>query len=91
LDYEKIGLPLRVTIGVTLEPSKIQDVIEHLISINEFNIIWKTSGAHGVNIRGAFRDHAHLNKILNEALNIDGVREYHLSILDREVKNKRMI
>jgi len=91
INYEKINLPLRVTIGVTVEPSKNAEVLDHIQSFDEILIIWKTSGAHSINIRGAFHDHNHMNRVIDKALNIPGVREYHISILDREIKNSKLI
>lgn len=91
IDYEKLGLPLRVTIGVTVEPRMIEEVLEHIQSIDEMLIIWKTSGAHSINLRGAFRDHNHLNRVLDKALNIPGIREYHISILDRVIKHSKLV
>lgn len=91
INYEKMELPLRVTIGVTVEPSKTEEVIDHIRSFDEILIIWKTSGAHSINIRGAFHDHNHMNKIIDKALNIPGVREYHISILDKVVKHSKLV
>lgn len=91
INYEKMGLPLRVTIGITVEPMMTEKVLEHIQSFKEIFIIWKTSGAHNINIRGAFHDHNHMNQVLDKALNINGVREYHISILDRVVKASKLI
>ncbi len=91
LNYEKIGLPLRVTIGLSVEPSMIDAVVTGLEKVEEYYLIWKTSGAHSINIRAAFRDHKHMNEVLDRSLNIAGIREYHLSILDRVIKYKRMV
>lgn len=91
VNYEKMGLPLRVTIGITVEPKMTEQVLDHLQSFDEVLIIWKTSGAHSINIRGAFQDHNHMNRVLDKALNISGVREYHISILDKVVKASKLV
>lgn len=91
VDYEKIGTPLVVTIGLSVDPNLMDDVFKKVRNIDEFYTIWKTSGAHTVNIRAAFKDHKHLNKVIDEALSIQGVREYHLSIMDKIIKNKLYI
>ena len=91
VDSSKIGLPLQVTIGVTADPGMVDDVIERLSTFDEYYLIWKTSGAHSINLRGAFRDHVHMNEVLNKSLGVCGVREYHLSILDRVAKSKQFV
>lgn len=91
VDSSKIGLPLKVTIGVTVDPGMGDEVIDRLSTFDEYYLIWKTSGAHSVNLRGAFRDHVHMNEVLNKSLGVYGIREYHLSILDRVVKSKQFV
>lgn len=91
VDSSKIGLPLHVTIGVTVDPGMGDEVIDRLSTFDEYYLIWKTSGAHSVNLRGAFRDHVHMNEVLNKSLGVYGVREYHLSILDRVAKSRQSI
>lgn len=91
VDSSKLGLPLKVTIGVTVEPGMAEEVIDRLSTFDEYYLIWKTSGAHSINLRGAFRDHIHMNEVLSKSLGVYGVREYHLSILDRVAKAKEFI
>ncbi len=91
VDKSKLGLSLEVTIGVTADPGMVDEVIERLSTFDEYYLIWKTSGAHSMNLRGAFRDHVHMNEVLNKSLGVYGVREYHLSILDRVAKSKQFI
>lgn len=91
VDSSKFGLPLEVTIGVTADPGMADEVIDRLSTFDEYYSIWKTSGAHSIHLRGAFRDHVHMNEILNESLGVYGVREYHLSILNRVAKSKQFI
>ncbi len=88
LDYEKIGYPLIVTMGLSIDPGRSDEILDHLKAVKEFYLIWRTSGAHGVNIRGAFKDNKHLNRVIDKELNIPGIREYHLSIMDKVVKNR---
>lgn len=91
LDMSKVGLPLQVTIGVTADPGMVDEVIERLAKFDEYYLIWKTSGAHSINLRGTFRDHIHMNEVLNKSLGVYGIREYHLSILDRVAKSTQFI
>lgn len=91
MDNRKMGLSLEVTIGVTADPGMVDEVIDRLSTFDEYYLIWKTSGAHSINLRGAFRDHIHMNEVLNKSLGVYGVREYHLSILDRIAKSKQFV
>lgn len=91
VNNSKIGLPLEVTIGVTADPATVDEIIEKLSAFDEYYLIWKTYGAHSINLRGAFKDHIHMKEVLSKSLSINGIREYHLSIMDRVAKSRQFI
>lgn len=91
IDQARVGKPLLVTIGVKVDPRMIDDAIERLSDIEEFYSIWKTTGAHNLSIRSCFDDTEHMNDVIDSALNVYGIREYHLSILAKEVKGTKYV
>lgn len=88
VDPTKIGYPLLATIGVQVDPQKLEEVGKEMMKFNEFFSVWKVTGAHNLHIRGAFRDHTHMNSVLEEALSKEGIREYHLSLMSEELKHE---
>lgn len=91
LDQTRIGKPLLVTIGVKVDPRMIDEAIQRLSDIEEFYSIWKTTGAHNLSIRACFDDTEHMNEVIDSALNVYGIREYHLSILAKEMKGTKYV
>ncbi len=89
-DPEKIGFPLQVTIGVQTDPKRQDEIARDLKEFEELISIWKVTGAHNLHIHGAFKDHGHMNSILEEAMNRDGIRGYHLSVMSEELKHDRI-
>ncbi len=90
INPEKIGLPLQVTIGVQADPKRQDEVVEKLKEIDELYFIWKVTGAHNLHIHGAFKDHEHMNSVLEEAMSMEGVREYHMSVMSEELKHDKI-
>lgn len=82
-----VGYSLLVTIGVQADPQKLEEIGQKLREYEEFFSVWKVTGAHNLHIRGAFRDHSHMNSVLEEAMSSEGIREYHLSLMSEELKH----
>ncbi len=87
---EKIGLPLQVTIGVQTDPKRQDEIAENLKKIKELYFIWKVTGAHNLHVHGAFKDHQHMNTVLEETMSMEGVRGYHLSVMSEELKHDKI-
>ncbi len=87
VDPHEIGYSLLATIGVQVDPQKLEEIGKELKKYDEFFSIWKVTGAHNLHMRGAFRDHNHMNSVLEEAMSKDGIREYHLSLMSEELKH----
>lgn len=90
INPEKIGLPLQVTIGVQADPKRQDKIIKKLKQRDEFYFIWKVTGAHNLHIHGAFKDHDHMNSVLEETMSMEGVRGYHLSVMSEELKHDKI-
>lgn len=87
---DKVGLSLQATIGIQVDPQKTKEVVEELRDFEEFYFIWKVTGAHNLHLHGAFEDHTHMDAVLDKALSIEGVREYHVSMMSEELKHDKV-
>lgn len=91
VDPEKTGAALRAAITFDVEPRHLESVIKSLKASPEFYSIWKTTGAHNIHCRGAFRDLHHINQVLETSLSTQGIHNFETSFLISQEKDRTYV
>lgn len=87
IDPERLGLSIRVTIGIQVDPPLLDEVAKKIAEEPSFYMVWIVSGAHNIHAEAAFRDNAEMKAVLDNVLHkIKGIQEYHMSIMMKAVK-----
>ncbi len=87
IDPEKLGLSIRVTIGIQVDPLLLDEVASKIAEEPSFYMVWTVSGAHNIHAEAAFRDNAEMKRVLEGMLHkIQGIQEYHMSVMLKPIK-----
>lgn len=73
LDYHKLGRAIKSFIGLKVQPSKLQDIIEHMKKIPDVQVLYRTSGDVDLMFEVIFEKMEDLNSFLEKELTLDGI------------------
>ena len=87
LNLQKLGYPIEVTMGMSVEPHHIDSVASKLTEFPEIYSVWIVTGAHNISCRAAFKSQDGLNATMTKLNKLEGIQQYHLSIASKKMKN----
>lgn len=73
VDYHKLGRIIKAFIGLRVQPSKLKEIVEHLIKNPDVQVLYRTTGEVDLFVEVIFKDMDELNGFLESELNLDGV------------------
>ena len=73
LDYHKLGRAIKAFIGLKVQPTKIQGIIENMVPNTDVHVLYRTSGDVDLLLEVIFEKMEDLNKFLEEELALDGI------------------
>lgn len=87
VNYDKLGEPVTVSMGIHVAPENQVQVIERLKKFGEVYELFMMMGAHEISLRARFKGMVEL-KEFTKRLNIEGITSYHFSIVVDKVKEE---
>ena len=73
LDYYKLGRAIKAFIGLKIQPSKLQDIVEHLKENPDVHVLYRTSGDVDLFLEVILEKMEDLNTFLERELVFDGI------------------
>jgi Lrp/AsnC family transcriptional regulator for asnA, asnC and gidA len=73
MDYHKLGRAIKAFIGLKVQPSKLQGIVEHIQRNSDVHVLYRTSGDVDLLIEVIFEQMEDLNKFLETELALEGV------------------
>jgi len=73
LDYHKLGRAIKSFIGLKVQPTKIQAIVEHIRAHPDVHVLYRTSGDVDLLFEVIFEKMEDLNKFLESELALDGI------------------
>lgn len=73
MDYHKLGRAIKAFIGLKVQPSKLQEIVEHIQRNSDVHVLYRTSGDVDLLIEVIFEQMEDLNKFLETELALEGV------------------
>lgn len=73
LDYHKLGRIIKAFIGLRVQPTKLKEIVDHLIQNPDVQVLYRTTGEVDLFVEMIFKDMEELNTFLETELNLDGV------------------
>jgi Lrp/AsnC family transcriptional regulator for asnA, asnC and gidA len=81
LDYRIMGRVVKAFIGLKINPTKIQSVVEKLECLADVHVLYRTTGTMDLFLEVIFSDLDELNSFLGNELNLEGVIETEVNIV----------
>ncbi len=81
LDYSIMGRVVKAFIGLKINPTKIQSVVEKLECLADVHVLYRTTGTMDLFLEVIFSDLDELNSFLGNELNLEGVIETEVNIV----------
>jgi len=73
LDYHKLGRAIKSFIGLKVQPSKLQSIVEEMKAHPDVHVLYRTSGDVDLFLEVIFEKMEDLNTFLEEELVFDGI------------------
>ena len=73
MDYHKLGRAIKSFIGLKVQPTKIQAIVEHISAHPDVHVLYRTSGDVDLLFEVIFEKMEDLNKFLESELALDGI------------------
>ena len=73
LDYHKLGRAIKSFIGLKVQPAKLQAIVEHMKTIPDVQVLYRTSGDVDLMFEVIFERMEDLNAFLEKELTVDGI------------------
>ena len=73
MDYHKLGRAIKSFIGLKVQPTKIQEIVEHISKHPDVFVLYRTSGDVDLLFEVIFEKMEDLNKFLESELALDGI------------------
>jgi len=73
LDYHKLGRAIKSFIGLKVQPSKLQSIVEEMKAHPDVHVLYRTSGDVDLFLEVIFEKLEELNTFLEEELVFDGI------------------
>ena len=73
MDYHKLGRAIKAFIGLKVQPSKLQGIVEHIQRNSDVHVLYRTSGDVDLLIEVIFEQMEDLNKFLETELALEGI------------------
>jgi len=73
LDYHKLGRAIKSFIGLKVQPAKLQAIVEHMKTIPDVQVLYRTSGDVDLLFEVIFEKMEDLNAFLEKELILDGI------------------
>jgi DNA-binding Lrp family transcriptional regulator len=73
LDYHKLGRAIKSFIGLKVQPAKLQAIVEHMKTIPDVQVLYRTSGDVDLMFEVIFERMEDLNAFLEKELTLDGI------------------
>jgi Lrp/AsnC family transcriptional regulator for asnA, asnC and gidA len=73
MDYHKLGRAIKAFIGLRVQPSKLQEIVEHVKRNSDVHVLYRTSGDVDLLIEVIFEQMEDLNKFLETELSLEGI------------------
>jgi Lrp/AsnC family transcriptional regulator for asnA, asnC and gidA len=73
LDFHKLGRAIKSFIGLKVQPTRLQDIVEHMRSHSDVHVLYRTSGDVDLLFEVIFEKMEDLNEFLESELALDGI------------------
>jgi DNA-binding Lrp family transcriptional regulator len=73
IDYDKIGNFIKAFIGLKVNPSQLQEIVNGLEDQPDIQVMYRTTGGWDLFVEVIFKDMQELSWFLERKLNIDGI------------------
>jgi DNA-binding Lrp family transcriptional regulator len=73
LDYHKLGRAIKSFIGLKVQPTKLQEIVDHMRKHPDVHVLYRTSGDVDLLTEVIFEKMEDLNEFLEKELAIDGI------------------
>jgi len=73
LDFHKLGRAIKSFIGLKVQPTKLQEIVDHMKSHPDVHVLYRTSGDVDLLFEVIFEKMEDLNKFLESELALDGI------------------
>lgn len=81
LDYHKLGRVIKAFIGLRIQPSKLHDIVDHLVDNPDVQVLYRTTGNVDLFIEIITKDMDELNSFLESELNVNGINSTEVTIV----------
>ena len=73
LDYHKLGRAIKSFIGIKVQPTKLQEIVEHMSKHPDVHVLYRTSGDVDLLFEVIFERMEDLNEFLEKELAVEGI------------------
>jgi Lrp/AsnC family transcriptional regulator for asnA, asnC and gidA len=73
LDFHKLGRAIKSFIGLKVQPTKLQEIVDHLSDNPDVHVLYRTSGDVDLLTEVIFEKMEDLNEFLESELALDGI------------------
>jgi Lrp/AsnC family transcriptional regulator for asnA, asnC and gidA len=81
IDYDRIGNFIKAFIGLKINPSKLQTIVNSLENNMDVQVMYRTTGTHDLMVEAILRDMKELNWFLEKQLNVEGILETEVNVI----------